>query len=475
MKKRAAYIGLGSNLGNRKQFLRTAVNNLEEVEDISSIQVSRLYETDPMGYLDQGQFLNLAVRIETTLSAHELLQVCQAEENKAERQRTIKDGPRTLDLDLLFVEGETVDEPDLSVPHPEMFNRGFVILPLLDLKMKKELKTQIKKGLAKIPHKKSFGSNYHIEGVWVEGELNLKEPAKLQIVKTRAELSKLTDGLREESKKIGFVPTMGALHKGHLSLIEQSILENDVTVISIFVNPLQFNKEKDLETYPNDLDRDIEVLECFFESSLILFIPSYDEMYPMDEVRAPLFESHLFEILEGEKRPGHLEGVCHAVSALFSIVGKCRAYFGEKDWQQLLVVSELVQTKNFPVEIVRCKTVREENGLAISSRNILLKDIEVALEVSKALFLGKDLIQNGETNVEKIVKEMKQALSKASEIEYLEIRDENTLMPVTKIGKEIVSPVRILIAAKVGEVRLIDNIPANTISVNKTPENNVSR
>lgn len=458
-----AYIGLGSNLGNRKNFLRTAINDLPNVT-----QISQLYETAPVGYDDQGPFLNLIVELETELSPKKLLELCQAGEKKAERLRTIKNGPRTLDLDLLYVEGHEVNEPDLIVPHPRMFERGFVIIPLSDLNLVEPLAEQTRIWLTE----NKDASN----GIWIKGTLNLDDPAH-QILKTKSELTKHAEKARKNDQRIGFVPTMGDIHQGHLELIKRSQAENDLTIVSIFVNPLQFNETSDYENYPKDLERDIEYLESF--EPLTIFIPEVEEMYPEESKDGyPPNIGNLAEILEAKNRPGHFEGVYTIVSILFSIVGECTAYLGEKDYQQYLVISKLVEDIGLPIKITACPTIRESTGLALSSRNALLEEEHknLAVEISAALFEAKELIESGKENdpkriEEKIEENLMKKLHEYNtldntldntedstiELEYVAVRETQELEPIDIIE----APVRILIAAQFGEVRLIDNMGAN--------------
>ncbi len=209
-----------------------------------------------------------------------------------------------------------------------------------------------------------------------------------------AELKTLLDKEVAEGRAIGLVPTMGALHAGHLSLVLRSLQENDTTVVSIFLNPTQFNDKKDLERYPSNLDADCRMLEEL-SGSIIAFAPTVAEMYPEPDTRVfsyPPTDS----VMEGVYRPGHFNGVCQIVSKLFAIVGPTRAYFGEKDFQQISVVRRMVEALGFGVQIVSCPVVREQSGLAMSSRNALLDDEERAtaahiykvLEQSRALMHG---------------------------------------------------------------------------------------
>lgn len=235
--------------------------------------------------------------------------------------------------------------------------------------------------------------------------------------------------VRKEGKKIGLVPTMGALHEGHASLVKRSVSENDVTVVSVFLNPTQFNDKGDLERYPRDLEADCRLLEacdCDY-----VFAPSVEEMYPTPDNRHFEFPPQS-TVMEGAKRPGHFNGVCQVVSRLFYIVRPDRAYFGEKDWQQIAVVKRLVEYIHVPVKIVECSIVRDDDGLAKSSRNTLLADDEraIAPAIYKAL---KDSVVYAKNHTlkdtyEKVVADINAV--DGLEVEYFQIVDGNTLLDV---------------------------------------------
>ena len=207
----------------------------------------------------------------------------------------------------------------------------------------------------------------------------------MEIVHTIKELKTKLQVQREKGKTIGLVPTMGALHAGHASLVKRSVNENDVTVVSVFVNPTQFNDKKDLEKYPRTLEADCELLERI--GANIVFAPSVSEVYPEPDTRVFSYPP-TDEVMEGRFRPGHFNGVCQIVSKLFMIVEPNKAYFGEKDFQQIAVIKAMVADQKYPLEICPCPIVREKDGLALSSRNTLLSEAErkIALNISKTLF-----------------------------------------------------------------------------------------
>lgn len=276
----------------------------------------------------------------------------------------------------------------------------------------------------------------------------------MKIFTTRAALSDYLHSEKAQHKTIGFVPTIGALHQGHLSLIENAGKQNDLVVCSIFVNPTQFNDPKDLEKYPRPIESDIAKLEQ--TSCSALFLPSVEEMYQIGEQ----WHIDLGEIenkLEGKIRPGHYQGVTQIVKKLFDIVQPNRAYFGQKDYQQFLVVAQMVRNFNLHVELVMCPVIREADGLAMSSRNVHLSPQEhkEALALSRALKLAQSNFS--EKSITENQAEVIQFLnsSEGVELEYFEICDGQTLEPVTSAETESIVA---LVAARVGHTRLIDNV-----------------
>jgi pantoate--beta-alanine ligase len=276
-------------------------------------------------------------------------------------------------------------------------------------------------------------------------------------IKKRKPLLEMLDAFRAEGKTVGFVPTMGALHEGHIFLVKQARGQNDIVVASIFVNPTQFNNKNDLLHYPRTLEADSKMLEeagCDF-----LFVPTVDEMYPdgVEEKIPPIDLAGLDTVMEGAHRPGHFAGVIQVVKKLFDAVGPCKAYFGEKDFQQLAVIRRMVKEWKMPQEIISCKIVREKDGLAMSSRNMRLtpEERKVAPVISKALFLAKENWKN------KSISETKESVTAVInsepmlKLEYFEIADATTLQPAKENQKQNVVA---CIAVHLGAVRLIDNV-----------------
>ena len=284
---------------------------------------------------------------------------------------------------------------------------------------------------------------------WVKFYCNYIKRFAMEIVKTPSELKRLRKNMQGS---VGFVPTMGALHKGHLSLIERSIKENDNTIVSIFVNPTQFLPGEDFEKYPRRYEADKKI--CELAGVDILFMPEVGDIYFDDEVKIKAPDK-LGYILEGHFRPGHFDGVLQIVNKLLHIVSAHRAYFGKKDAQQLFLIEQMVRDLFMDVEIVPCEIVREPDGLALSSRNIYLSPDErqKAQLLSKSLKKAAKMVQKGEKSSQKI-KEVMQEVLKPLKVEYVEIvsRDFKKLESI-EIGNTI-----ILVAAYVGDTRLIDNI-----------------
>ncbi|PIU37039.1 pantoate--beta-alanine ligase [Candidatus Roizmanbacteria bacterium CG07_land_8_20_14_0_80_34_15] len=268
-------------------------------------------------------------------------------------------------------------------------------------------------------------------------------------------IQKITLELHKKNKTIGFIPTMGALHKGHLKLVEESKKKNDVTIFSIFVNPAQFSPTEDLSKYPRPFKQDKKLLEN--EKVDYLFYPDVKTMYPAG-FQTYISVNNLSNIFEGKSRPGHFTGVSTIVMKLFNLIQPTNAYFGQKDFQQSVVIRQMVRDLNLSIVINVIPTVRDQDGLALSSRNIFLNKEErkQALNLYQSLLLGKELVIAGNKDVANIKLEIKKYLEKNKliKLDYIEICDPENLSPVKVVTKKVV----ILIAAYVGKTRLIDNI-----------------
>ncbi|MFR7764186.1 MAG: pantoate--beta-alanine ligase [Anaerococcus obesiensis] len=274
----------------------------------------------------------------------------------------------------------------------------------------------------------------------------------MKVIKKIDELKDVLKDYKKEGKTIGLVPTMGFLHKGHASLIKKAVEENDIVVVSDFVNPIQFGPNEDLEAYPRDINADSKLCEDL--GADFIFNPEPSEMY--HDKKAFVDIEGLSDNLCGARRAGHFRGVCTVCTKLFNIVGPNRAYFGQKDAQQLSIIKKLVFDLNIPVEIVACPIVREDDGLAMSSRNTYLSADErkAALCLSKAIFEGEKMAKEG-ASVKEVLKKMEEIISseKLAKIDYIQAVDLETIKNVDNFNKDTL----VAIAVYIGKTRLIDN------------------
>ncbi len=274
------------------------------------------------------------------------------------------------------------------------------------------------------------------------------------IVKTVFELQKILTEAKNNSKSIGFVPTMGALHAGHLRLIQRASDENDIVVVSIFVNPTQFNNKEDLLHYPRTIEKDLVLLKenC---SNYLVFNPEVNEIYPSEDHFKSIDLGHLDEVLEAKFRPGHFKGVVHVVHNLFNLVKPEKAYFGQKDFQQLAIIRFMTKAYGFPIDIVACDTLREPSGLAMSSRNMRLSEVQKV--DSLIIWNTLNFVKSNKSKLSPfdLKKKAIDFFGKGTlELEYLEIVNEENLLE----AKDWTGPTVCCIAAYCGEVRLIDNL-----------------
>lgn len=279
----------------------------------------------------------------------------------------------------------------------------------------------------------------------------------MQIIETVGELVSYVEKGKQQGIKTGLVPTMGALHSGHLSLVKKSREDNDCTIVSIFVNPVQFNNPTDLATYPRQPEEDFKLLAR--EGVDVVFAPTVEEIYPSDFNKERAFDlGRVAEVMEGQYRPGHFQGVALVVNRLFQLCRPTRAYFGMKDFQQIAVIQQMVKSEGLDVEIVPCPIVREETGLALSSRNQLLSDSERAEAANIHRTLKESLELSETQSVEEVKSWVEKTLNNKDgfRVEYFEIVDGETLIPVEEWdeAKYVVG----CITVYVGNVRLIDNI-----------------
>jgi pantoate--beta-alanine ligase len=429
-------LGLGANQGDRVQ---AALSALRHHSAIRVVKVSSLHETAPVGGpRGQGRYLNAAATIETELAPAAMMAVLLDIEKKLGRSRNERWGPRTIDLDLLLCGDAVVETPEITVPHPRLHERRFVLAPAAEIAgnwLHPLRQKTVASLLADLPSAAPGGTGMRV----------ILSPADMQ-----AEVLKL----RREGRRVGLVPTMGALHEGHLSLVRIARERADVVVATIFVNPTQFGPNEDLARYPRALEADLQALSatgCDF-----VFVPSADDIYP------PGFSTYVeppavAQPFEGVCRPGHFRGVATVVLKLFNLVPADLACFGQKDFQQLVVIRKMVQDLALPIEIVLCPTVRAPDGLAMSSRNRYLSAAErqQALALSRALSHAEQLVAGGERNARAVAAEMRRALSEAGveRIDYAAVADPQTLAENPALD----GPAVALIAAFVGSTRLIDN------------------
>ena len=273
---------------------------------------------------------------------------------------------------------------------------------------------------------------------------------------TRSSLIAKLNAVKGEGKSIGFVPTMGALHEGHLSLVKRAVKECEVVIVSIYVNPLQFNNPDDLKNYPSTLENDLKLLALFPE--VIVFTPSFSDVFPLNDVHYNVELGGLATVLEGAHRPGHFLGVGKVVYALFDLVNPHKAYFGSKDYQQVIVIKKLVEVLGLKIEVVECSTQRDPNGLAMSSRNLLLS----TTEKMEAAIIFKTL-KYCQENVSAYTPQKLQSIAKtffnkgSLRLEYLEIVSAEGLKPIDDWQQKSVC----CVAAYCGKIRLIDNLVLN--------------
>jgi len=422
------HLALGSNVGDREQHLRTALRALGQIPGIEVVAVSSLRQTELQGGGPvQGPFLNGVAELRTTLSPLALLGVCKALEASAGRILPAgRNQPRPLDLDIVFYGDEAIDTKELVVPHPRWHEREFVCAPLREL------------------------------GV----DLAARPAQNGPIVCEGPEFAALCSRWLAGGCVVGLVPTMGALHAGHRSLMEIARGECDRVAVTIFVNPLQFGPKEDLAAYPRDLAKDLAV--CAAAGVDAVFAPTVAQMYD------PEFCSHVAvgsaaQTMEGAIRPEHFRGVATVVARLFAISRPHRAYFGEKDSQQLAVIRRMTKDLGFPIRIVPCPIVREADGLAMSSRNVYLgaEDRAASTVLYRALSSARQAFLRGEHDRDALVRRVAAVLASEprAAVEYVELRREADL---AVLGPGPVDGGRLLVAARFTAgprpVRLLDNM-----------------
>jgi pantoate--beta-alanine ligase len=427
-----ALLALGSNLGDRAATLDRAIELLRQVAGTVVLRVSRWHETDPVGGTSgQGASLNGAAIVQTSLDPHALLGELQRIENQLGRVRAERWGPRTIDLDLLLFDALVMNTDRLTIPHPRMTQRRFVLLPAAEIAPE---------------------MIHPVSGCSVL-ELCVRLDRPLMLVTTIAELRKQVRQALGEAKQVGLVPTMGALHEGHLRLVDAARRDCSFTVATIFVNPTQFGPGEDYERYPRSLEQDLALLAS--RGVDLVFAPKREEMYRADHVTSVLVDG-LTKRWEGAIRPGHFQGVATIVLKLFHAATPDIAYFGQKDYQQFVVIRRMTADLDLPIMIRMCPTVRDADGLALSSRNAYLSADERrrGLSLREALCRAAQLFHGGERDALRLAKEIEGMVVAAGvELDYAAIVDPETLDPIGEARAGAVA----LVAGRVGRTRLIDN------------------
>lgn len=449
-------IALGSNLGPRLLHLGRAVQALARLEGCTVLGASPVFETAPVGGPGQGDYLNACVLVEYRRSPRELLAFLKEQERRQGRAAGERNAPRPIDLDILLFGDLVLDEPGLQIPHPAMGERAFALLPASSLApgmvhpragLTVEELARAHAGSPMVNPRPVGGIPWTGAGAPGGGGMLLARSVRV--------LREVLTHVRKEGRSVGFVPTMGALHEGHGSLVDASVSENSLTVASIFVNPTQFGPGEDLGSYPRTPDADARLLES--RGCGLLWMPDGDEMYP-EGFRTRVAMDGLTGVLCGKSRPAHFGGVLTVVLKLLNQVQPDAAYFGRKDYQQALVVERMVRDLDVPVRIRVCPIVREPDGLAMSSRNRYLSpaEREAAPLLRKALLAMDGRFRAGERGAAALIEEGLSVLSRSPliRLDYLEIRDGRTLDEVA--GQA--SPGDLAaVAANLGRARLIDN------------------
>lgn len=432
-------LGLGSNVEPREDHIRTALDFLQEGDGVRLGAVSALTVTAPVGGPPQGDYLNGACVVETDLAPRDLMLRIQAVERRVGRQSgTVRWGPREVDIDILLYGDRVVHQPGLVVPHPRLTTRRFVLEPAAEVAgdmVHPVLRRSVRELLRALPDR--------------EGR---RTP---RVLTTADEMRDWVKSCRRNRFTVGLVPTMGALHAGHASLMTQAYREADRVVASIFVNPLQFDAASDLQRYPRTLEDDL--LVCAESGVDTVFAPPPEVMFPPG-FRTKVSVDGLSTVLEGAVRPGHFDGVTTVVCKLLALTLPDRAYFGQKDAQQTVVVRRMVKDLGIPCDIVVLPTVRDPDGLAMSSRNRFLSPEERAagLALVRGLRAAEGLWREEQRDAGALLAAAKGPVDAEPGLvpDYIVLVDPDTLEPIE-------GPVRrglLLVAARCGPVRLLDNV-----------------
>ena len=416
------YLGLGSNLGDRRQNIKLALKRISALRNTKLVRISGIYETDPCNCPPGSpRFLNLTAKIKTNLSALSLLNELKGIESDLGRKDKRRYSARPIDLDILFYGNKKINSPRLKIPHLRLKERNFVLKPL------KEIAPALIKSLAK----------------------------ETEVISGFEAMGKFIAKVKSSGKTIGFVPTMGSLHQGHLSLIRQAKNDCAICVLSVFVNPIQFGPREDYKKYPRDLEVDSILAKS--AGGNCIFHPQAEDMYGWGYSTYVNVEK-ITDYLCGASRPGHFKGVATVVAKLFNLIQPDIAYFGQKDYQQALVIKKMAKDLNMPLKIKIMPIIRESDGLALSSRNVYLSAQERsdALVLFRSLRKAKEMISGGQRRSGKVIAEMRNEITrrKSARIDYMTIADTETLEPLEYVKKKAL----IALAVYFGRTRLIDNI-----------------
>ena len=428
------YIALGSNIDPKKFFVNQAIKKIAEEKNTTLRKCSSFYDTHPVGDVGENRFINSVLELETALKPRELFLRLMKIERALGRTRDGKSSPRTIDLDLLLYDDLIVREKNLTIPHPRMHRRDFVMFGM------NEIAPTVTHPLLKMKM------------------TDIHARRKMKIIKSPKEAYNYISRLKKEGRRIGFVPTMGYLHEGHLSLIKKARRTNDIVCISIFINPTQFGEGEDYKRYPRDLKRDKFLAKK--AGCDVTFYPDAKNMYSSTH-STYVDVRDIQDKLCGRFRKGHFRGVTTVVAKLFNIIPADNAYFGQKDAQQAFIIKKMTEDLNIPVKINMLPTVREKDGLAMSSRNTYLdkKERHEAVILFESLLLAKRLIRKGERSASHIIRRMKSLIREKSSarIEYVSIVDTEDFKNI----KTLKGKVLIALAVYFGRTRLIDNIIVN--------------
>jgi pantoate--beta-alanine ligase len=423
------FLALGANLGQPRSSFECALERLAAVPGVDVVTTSEWIETEPVDAPpDSPKFLNGVAELRVTLTPSALLSICRQLEIEAGRDHDApRNGPRPLDLDILLFGDRVVDTRDLVIPHPRMFDREFVMQPLAEL---------------------------------TDVDL-LKRPERPAVIRDEDAFAACTAGWTRGGCTIGLVPTMGALHEGHVSLMRLARAECDRVAATIFVNPLQFAPNEDLGAYPRTFDTDVEILREIGVDAV--FAPDPASMYGEGFCSRVAVGAEA-QTMEGTTRLTHFEGVTTVVAKLFSVARPSHAYFGQKDAQQVAVIRRMTVDLSFPLELRIGPIVREPDGLAMSSRNVYLSadDRQAATVLIRGLRAARDAHRSGVRDADALLAAARGVIDAESAVrlDYLELRADGDLLP---LPPGPVADARLLVAGFLGEngaraVRLLDNL-----------------